>query len=126
MAFIFIPHQSSKVQSWISVGLVEPEGNPENTSEQYSKAGEAIVYLVNSFFDNIISGTNGGAICISSTTDSSQMLIEVCIFNDCHTNSEFGGAIFMGYPVTSMFINVVPITVHQHQPVHMVILYIQS
>ena len=101
MAFIFIPHQSSKVQSWISVGLVEPEGTPENTSEQYSKAGESLVYLVDSFFDNIISGTNGGAICISSTTDSSQMLIEVCIFNDCHTNSEYGGAIFMGYPVTS-------------------------
>ena len=59
-------------------------------------SGPANVYIIYSYFNVSNTKSDGGAISFSSPTSESQMLIESCTFENCHTLSLCGGAINMG------------------------------
>ena len=83
-------------QSWNEVGLSgEP---PEKSRPQIELIVSTTnnVYVWYSYFQIEASSSSGGAISFTSPTVSSQILIEECIFFDCHTTTNVGGAIFMG------------------------------
>ena len=81
-------------QGWLDVGLREPAGTPE-TPGRVVKTGSDSVYISNSYFHTSSRDSHGGAILYNTRSSSSQMLIESCIFNDCHTTADFGGAVAM-------------------------------
>ena len=54
--------------------------------------------LCSTFSVNDKRGSNGGAICFTSSSDKSKMLVEQCSFHQCSCGeSAWGGAIFFGY-----------------------------
>ena len=71
-----------------------PALQKENFSSQHQVTNEA-AYIVSCTFQSIDSETNGGAICFSPSSPDAKLLVEVCTFDNCHTNDQAGGAVCM-------------------------------
>ena len=88
-------------EGWVNVTLNTPSPTPIPNEEIELKdrntfSGSLKVYIKSCQFGLINSDSNGGCISYTSTTTSSEMLIELCIFNSCTSNAAYGGCIFMG------------------------------
>ena len=59
------------------------------------------IYVLSCQFNIVEESDTGGAICFTSLSDTSKLLIEQCIFDNCHTSNARGGAIFMARSTSS-------------------------
>ena len=70
--------------------LIEPQKN------QY-EVKTTSAYILSCTFQDINSSIGGGAIQFSTNNRNEQILVEKSVFDNCHTNDERGGAIYVGY-----------------------------
>ena len=93
--------EKALLQGWSEVGFSGSKDPEEKINQPVSIQGAGNIYIWNSYF-NLPQGTgNGGVISFTSAKEESQMLVEFCVFENCHTSFQYGGAIFMAYSTTS-------------------------
>ena len=67
----------------------------KHRSNQYVAQATHVYVTCCTFEESKDTSSNGGAICFATTDDSAKMVVEQCIFYDCHTSAIKGGAISM-------------------------------